>query len=387
MDRILFQQRFEQASARAREFARRFVEEALPDELCLRVQLNASYDGNPLRGDEVVYPGDAGTERARGLVRCRVDQAVEALWRDGKVPEWINLSVIGVRPEATVLEALCCGRYTAQEELLYHKPGGLPPFHILGPALPVGYEESSRFSLYESSECDSLADVERLHPHAAKVRMLTLSGAAATDAGLGCLPVLGRLEVLELHEGRLSEHGLEPLVRQRRLVTLRAETDAEVGFPARLPALPALASLAITAPSELQVDLLALLGECRALASLSLTAGSALRASGACPSSLRTLHLVAWALSGDLRLPPALESLGLNLTQPPSVAELERLLAPTRGLRSLSLRGTTLGDEVLPLLESRGDLTYLDLVDTEMSEGAIDTLRAVRPDRRIWPSK
>ena len=49
MERDTFAERLHEAACLARDFARRFVEEALPDELAFRVSLNDSHDGNPLR--------------------------------------------------------------------------------------------------------------------------------------------------------------------------------------------------------------------------------------------------------------------------------------------------------------------------------------------------
>ena len=58
MDREIFADRFRRAAHRARDFAQSFLEEALPSELRFRVQLNASYDGNPLHASERVFPED-----------------------------------------------------------------------------------------------------------------------------------------------------------------------------------------------------------------------------------------------------------------------------------------------------------------------------------------
>lgn len=84
--------------------------EPLTEPLRFRVALNESYDGNPLDPDERVFPDDSGIERGLALLRCSAEQVVELLWRDGLVPEWVNLSVCTKLPAATLIEVRCCGR-------------------------------------------------------------------------------------------------------------------------------------------------------------------------------------------------------------------------------------------------------------------------------------
>ena len=62
-------------------------------------------------------------------------EAVTYLWRDGKVPEWIDVAVEAV-DHRSLVALRCCGRFTSSEELLYHSPSGLPPLSIKSPALP-----------------------------------------------------------------------------------------------------------------------------------------------------------------------------------------------------------------------------------------------------------
>jgi hypothetical protein len=76
---------------------------------------------------------------------------VDYLWRAGKVPEWIDAAVEAQDAHCSLIGLRCCGRFTASEELLYHRPGGLAPFSIKSPVLPPGWENievSGRFDLY-----------------------------------------------------------------------------------------------------------------------------------------------------------------------------------------------------------------------------------------------
>ncbi len=149
MDRSTFMTRLGKAAQHAVQFARRFVREALPDDVVFRVYPNRSYDGNPRVGDEVVFPDESLPEgRCHGP--WRIDEVLNFLWRDGKVPEWIDISVQGVEAGHSVVALHCCGRFTGQEDLLYHQNRGMPPFSVKSPDLPPGWESveaSGRFSL------------------------------------------------------------------------------------------------------------------------------------------------------------------------------------------------------------------------------------------------
>src|SRR4051794_40103862 len=92
MDRATFEDRLRMAAHGAVQFARDFVRQPLSDELALLVVTNCSYDGNPRVGDEEVFP-DESLPDGRSHGPWSVAEAVEFLWRAGKVPEWIDVSV------------------------------------------------------------------------------------------------------------------------------------------------------------------------------------------------------------------------------------------------------------------------------------------------------
>jgi hypothetical protein len=110
------------------------------------------------------------------------------------VPEWIDVSVIGTTGAFTLLELVCCGRFTANDDILYHQHQGRRPFQVVGPTLPVGYLDGQRFSIYDRTECWSAQELERLDRHRLKVWSLELIGEAATDTSLRNLPELSRME-------------------------------------------------------------------------------------------------------------------------------------------------------------------------------------------------
>lgn len=143
MDRSLFHQSLADSLKAARDFGQEFVEETLPKAIHCRVWLNQSMDAN-LRPSEIVFPDD----RSRPMpLESTEDQVMDLLWRDGRIPEWIDLSVVGMQPGVTIVELSVCGRFTSDERLLYHQEGGRPPFHVTSPPLPAGFRDGDRLGI------------------------------------------------------------------------------------------------------------------------------------------------------------------------------------------------------------------------------------------------
>ena len=111
---------------------------------------NQSFDENPLQADEEIFPEESLPDR-KYLGPLDFGQAVDYLWRNGKVPEWIDVSVQACDSQYSYLELRCCGRFTARDDMLYHTQHGNPPFHVVSPNLPPsweGAEKNGKFDLY-----------------------------------------------------------------------------------------------------------------------------------------------------------------------------------------------------------------------------------------------
>jgi hypothetical protein len=148
VDRNTFTTRLLVASTQALDFARQSVLQALSDDVAFLVFPNRSYDGNPLVGDEIVFPGDSLLGKYHGP--WSADEVVAFLWRNEKVPEWIDCFVQAQDNNRTLVHLTCCGRFTAQECLLYHMEGGIPPFQAMGPRMPPEYfigQKEGKFDL------------------------------------------------------------------------------------------------------------------------------------------------------------------------------------------------------------------------------------------------
>ena len=157
MEFSVFSAHLRKAAEVARDFAATMVSEPLPERIAFDLHLNQSYDKHRDIEHERVFPDDSLRDPAslRNLSHAEVECE---LWRESCVPAWVDLAVCDVRNETTVISALCCGRFTKNEDFLYHRyeayGGGVPPFSTKSPPLPPGWEsveKDGRFSLYWQS--------------------------------------------------------------------------------------------------------------------------------------------------------------------------------------------------------------------------------------------
>ncbi len=120
-------------------FAQSYLIDTLPLKLRYLVFLNQSFDGNELVENEKLFPEDSlSGNRVKEF--DNEEQVLDYLWRNEKIPEWINLSIHSYDENFTYISLICCGRFTAENRLLYHEREGYQPFHVLGPNLPVDFE-------------------------------------------------------------------------------------------------------------------------------------------------------------------------------------------------------------------------------------------------------
>src|SRR5688500_9632866 len=134
-----FAQRFRDAVDTSVSFASTMVPQRLPESRRFFLEPNASFDGHPLVDDQVLYPSD-GLPIGQVLGPLSFEASLDWLWREGKVPEWVDVSVCDVDPEHTYLRLTCCGRFTALERRLYYGSTGLAPFGVKSPTFPAGWE-------------------------------------------------------------------------------------------------------------------------------------------------------------------------------------------------------------------------------------------------------
>ena len=139
MQKEIFHERLVRATGRSVDYARQMVRNRLPDSFLYLVHLNSSYDGNSLEAGERVFPDDVARHGAC-VGPASTERVVELLWRDGLVPEWIDIAVSRADSAHTFMELLCCGRFTDQSEHLYYAKTDVCPFGCKSPYLPPDWE-------------------------------------------------------------------------------------------------------------------------------------------------------------------------------------------------------------------------------------------------------
>jgi hypothetical protein len=151
LTRSKFRENLVAVAQESRDFARSLVFNRLPDAIAFTIYYGCSYDGNALVGDEKTFPEDY----AGGPVTTNSPEAVTSmLWRNGFVPEWINVTVSHEDGFTTFISLHCCGRYSATPRLMYHVQQGRSPFQVVGPPMPPDriHGRSGKYDLYWSKD-------------------------------------------------------------------------------------------------------------------------------------------------------------------------------------------------------------------------------------------
>ncbi|GAA2624661.1 hypothetical protein GCM10010399_65040 [Dactylosporangium fulvum] len=355
----------------------------MPETLVLRVRLNRSYDGHPPRPGEVRYPGDSAWRRAAELSRCDPETAVSELWRDGRVPEWVNLAVAGRTGTATVVEVVCCGRFTDDDARLYHAEEGTPPFHVVSPILPPQYD-GTPFSVHAGAECWGRADLDDLTAVADRVRSFDLMTDEFDGESLAAVPDLPRLEVFRHRVCTLRADALSAFARFPGLRTLSLYLADSRAFHAGAGGrqLPALTHVALTGLPSRPWDHAILAEAAPAVSTLSLGAAQTLWLDGTWSPSVRSLNLEAADVAGSTLLPAQLDRLRVNLTAGTDEMVAGLLVGVTE-LDSLSLRGTPVTDAIVPLIDRLG-LRHVDLAGTAVSTATVHRFRPAPPGTTVY---
>jgi hypothetical protein len=374
------------AATGARDFARTFLEEPLPDEMRFRIRLNRSCDSHFQFGVERIFPEDSSLARAEELADCNEEQVLDTLWRNGRVPEWINVSVIGESGTTTMLQLICCGRFVREHRLLYHEGEGIPPFHVLGPGLPADYEEGRRFSINRHAECMSVRDFEQLRLHADKVQSVTLVGSRLGDRVLAELPELAAMESIELKSSSIRGTSLLELHRFPRLqvVRLRLEESDQFTLPTFTDGLPSLEIFAIDNAPPRPWGLGEFLGVVPNLRCLTIEARDELFLEGTCPREMEDVMVSARRLRGLLKLPRKLRFLLAHVAEMRE-REIESWLSDVAEVRRLDLSGMPIGDELAEALAARLGLAHLNLAGTGVSNEALKRIANAHPKLRLIP--
>ena len=74
-------------------------------------------------------------------------EVCDLLYRNGKLPVWIDIFVYQSDTTTTTFKLICAGRYSEDEKEYYYHSKGTGPFGIKSPILPSSYKEGTKFNL------------------------------------------------------------------------------------------------------------------------------------------------------------------------------------------------------------------------------------------------
>jgi hypothetical protein len=337
VDRLEFGERLAGVVEEARRITAPLIIEDLPEPITLRVWLNHSH-GAP--------------EPARYEINRTPAEAADLLWRDGLVPDWVNVGVGSETGTVTVVDLICSGDL---------RPADRDPFHVVGPPQPLSGE--SPFSIHETFDVHDAADVRRLTEVAGWVRFLYISTDLPVEIPSGVMVLNGwrgplgactgprSVGVVAGSDFAVSADDLLSAADSLRLVDL---PDRPWGMATLRTATPNLTSLTLSAADGLWVD-------------------------GTLPQGLRDLALVGDRLVGTITLPAGLESLRLQFD------EID--LAQIQGdqpISSVTLRATPITEEQAVTAVTRWQPNGLDLVDCGLDEALI-RIAMLRPGMGLMP--
>lgn len=75
------------------------------------------------------------------------NEVVDILYRNNKIPVWIDISVLKSSIKTTTFNLLCSGKYTDNKNEYYYNDNGSGPFGVKGPKFPINYKEGKKFRL------------------------------------------------------------------------------------------------------------------------------------------------------------------------------------------------------------------------------------------------
>lgn len=102
MDKLTFENRLIEATRRILDFTPQFISNPLPVQCRYFIYPNSSYDEGygPIGNDEERFPEDSKI----GIIGpVEASKVVNFLWRNGRVPQWIDINVQSTDSEYTYI--------------------------------------------------------------------------------------------------------------------------------------------------------------------------------------------------------------------------------------------------------------------------------------------
>lgn len=137
--------RLQSASLIALKFAERYVKDKLVTDFKYNVILTVA--GNIVGTKQFdIYPEE------KDIIRLNLtdNEVVDLLYRNNKIPIWIDISVLKSSRKSTTFNLLCSGKYSDDNEDYYYNQNASGPFGIKGPKFPLDYVEGEKFRLHNN---------------------------------------------------------------------------------------------------------------------------------------------------------------------------------------------------------------------------------------------
>lgn len=126
----------------ALKFAENYVIDELKPKYKYSISFNQSFDNQNFEHFDFYL-----NDNNKVINYISENEVIKHLFRKGKVPVWIDISVESVYGEHTVFRLLCAGRFTNDENEFYYNKNGTGPFGIKSPTLPPSFIEGQKFKL------------------------------------------------------------------------------------------------------------------------------------------------------------------------------------------------------------------------------------------------
>src|SRR5690242_13744719 len=121
-----FRELLRKATLEVVAFTREYVWNPIPDRVQYRVFPNQSFDLTPDGQSLTDYPQDTLEPGTFHLFSSEAE-VVSFLWREGRVPCWVNVQIEEATHEVTSIDLVCCGRYTDDVEQMYYTSWQMGP--------------------------------------------------------------------------------------------------------------------------------------------------------------------------------------------------------------------------------------------------------------------
>ncbi|CAM3712990.1 hypothetical protein [Flavobacterium chungbukense] len=130
------------ASFVALKFAERYVKDKLVTDFKYNVILTVAGNIVGVKQFEI-YPEE------KDIIKLDLtdNEVVDLLYRNNKIPIWIDISVLKSSRKSTTFNLLCSGKYSGDKDDYYYNENGSGPFGVKSPNFPLNYKEGKKFRL------------------------------------------------------------------------------------------------------------------------------------------------------------------------------------------------------------------------------------------------